>query len=171
MSSDTLMTVVGGMVYTSASPELSLWAMCDMRHAVHTGHTQPCQVLDTSNTRMVAEKLTIAAYIGERTCHAPRDAVNTGFGFLAYDDRIPDGLRILWSSAMETPHEAVSLIDPARQVAVQAMQNLKQPFAQGLRDASLASCGSCVEQSDSGFFCVPQDPRFLSSLHWDWHWH
>jgi hypothetical protein len=120
---------------------------------------------------MAAEKLTIAAYIGERTCHAPRDAANTGFGFLAYDDRIPDGLRILWSSMMETPHEAVSLIDPARQVAVQAMQSLKQPFAQGLRDASLASCGSCVEQSDSGFFCVPQDPRSLSSLHWDWHWH
>jgi hypothetical protein len=165
MSSDTLMTTVGGMVCTSASPQLSLWAMCDMRHVVHTGHTQPRQVLGTSNTRMVAEKLTIAEYIGERTCHAPRDAVNTGFGFLAYDDHIPDGLRILWSSTMETPHEAVSLIDPARQVAVQAMQNLKQPFAQDLRDASLASCGSCVEQSDSGFFCVPQDPRFLSSLH------
>ena len=140
MSSDTLMTVVGGMLYTSASPELSLWVMRDMRHAVHTGRMQPRQVLGTSNTRMVAEKLTIAEYIGERTCHAPRDAVNTGFGFLAYDDRIPDGLRILWSSMMETPHEAVSLIDPARQVAVQAMQSLKQPFAQGLQDASLASC-------------------------------
>lgn len=113
--------------------------MCDMRHAVHTGRMQR-QVLGTSNTRMVAEKLTIAAYIGERTCHAPRDAVNTGFEFLAYDDRIPDGLPILWSSTMKTPHEAVSLIDLARQVAVQAMQNLKQPFAQGLRDASLASC-------------------------------
>ena len=114
--------------------------MRDMRHAVHTGRMQPRQVLGTSNTRMVAEKSTIAAYIGERTCHAPRDAVNTGFEFLAYDDRIPDGLRILWSSMMETPHEAVSLIDPARQVAVQAMQSLKQPFAQGLQDASLASC-------------------------------
>lgn len=165
------MTVVGGMVYTSACPESSLWAMCDMRHAVHTGRMQPRQVLGTSNTRTVAEKLTIAAYIGERTCHAPRDAVNTGFGFLAYDDRIPDGLPILWSSTTKTPREAVSLIDLARQVAVQAMQNLKQPFAQGLRDASLASCGSCVEQSDSGFFCVPQDPRSLSSLHWGWHWH
>ena len=138
MSSDTLMTVVGGM-YTSASPELSLWVKCDMRHAVHTGRMQR-QVLGMLNTRMVAEKLTIAAYIGERTCHAPRDAVNTGFAFLAYDDRIPDGLRILWSSTMETPHEAVSLIDLARQVVVQAMQSLKQPFAQGLRDASLASC-------------------------------
>lgn len=140
MSSDTLMTVVGGMLYTSASPELSLWVMRDMWHAVHTGRMQPRQVLGTSNTRMAAEKLTIAAYIGERTCHAPRDAVNTGFGFLAYDDHILDGLRILWSSMMETPHEAVSLIGPARQVAVQAMQSSKQPFAQGLQDASLASC-------------------------------
>jgi len=159
------MTVVGGMAYTSASPGLSLWVMCDIRHVVHTGRMQPRQVLGTSNTRMVAEKSIIAAYIGGRTCHAPRDAVNTGFGFLGYDDRILGGLRILSNSEKETLHEAVNSIYSTPQVAVQAMQSLKQPSAQGLQDASLASCGSCVEQSDSGFFSALQDPRSLSSLH------